>query len=46
MVEVKSRRVGGANYQVPVEVSSQRKMRAVHARNGSSSTPVSVRVGP
>ena len=26
MVEVKSRRVGGANYQVPVEVSSQRKM--------------------
>jgi small subunit ribosomal protein S7 len=26
MVEVKSRRVGGANYQVFVEVSSQRKM--------------------
>ena len=26
MVEVKSRRVGGANYQVPVEVSAQRKM--------------------
>jgi small subunit ribosomal protein S7 len=26
MVEVKSRRVGGANYQVPVEVSNQRKM--------------------
>ena len=26
MVEVKSRRVGGANYQVPVEVASQRKM--------------------
>ena len=26
MVEVKSRRVGGANYQVPVEVSGSRKM--------------------
>ena len=26
MVEVKSRRVGGANYQVPVEVRSSRKM--------------------
>jgi small subunit ribosomal protein S7 len=26
MVEVKSRRVGGANYQVPVEVRSERRM--------------------
>jgi small subunit ribosomal protein S7 len=26
MVEVKSRRVGGANYQVPVEVRSQRRV--------------------
>ncbi len=26
MVEVKSRRVGGANYQVPVEVRASRRM--------------------
>ncbi|HCM67830.1 MAG: 30S ribosomal protein S7 [Candidatus Kerfeldbacteria bacterium RIFCSPLOWO2_01_FULL_48_11] len=26
MVEVKSRRIGGANYQIPVEVTSERKL--------------------
>ena len=31
MVEVKSRRVGGANYQVPVEVRPARRSGAVHA---------------
>ncbi len=31
MVEVKSRRVGGANYQVPVEVRPSRRMALGHA---------------
>jgi small subunit ribosomal protein S7 len=40
MVEVKSRRVGGANYQVPVEVRPVRRHRAGHAlaaRSGARS---------
>jgi small subunit ribosomal protein S7 len=31
VVEVKSRRVGGANYQVPVEVRPSRRMALVDA---------------
>ena len=34
MVEVKSRRVGGATYQVPVEVRASRRHRAGHALAG------------
>ena len=34
MVEVKSRRVGGATYQVPVEVRPSRRVASVHALAG------------
>ncbi len=34
MVEVKSRRVGGANYQVPVEVRPVRRMAAFRGTGG------------
>lgn len=36
MVEVKSRRVGGANYQVPVEVRPVRRLALVHALDQGS----------
>ncbi len=44
LVEVKSRRVGGANYQVPVQVSAKRQqtlairwlMQAAHAKKGKA----------
>ena len=32
MVEVKARRVGGANYQVPIEIRAERR----HSQNGGS----------
>ena len=46
LVEVKSRRVGGANYQVPVEVRSTRspsRPRTIPSRSGSARWPTSSR---
>jgi small subunit ribosomal protein S7 len=46
-VEVKSRRVGGANYQVPVEVPSDRQVSValrwiVHTARGRSGKPMAI----
>jgi small subunit ribosomal protein S7 len=48
-VEVRSRRVGGANYQVPREVRPERKLALamrwiLEAARGKSGTPMSVRL--
>ena len=43
-LEVKSRRVGGATYQVPVEISFERQQASLSA--GWSTPLVAVRVSP